>query len=77
AFQKTVHAFRVDKRRRKPRLYMLVGGGWCGQKNPENLSRPDIKYCQRALSWNSRKQIFEFAPLSAGLPPRMEEDDWR
>ena len=70
AFEETVHDFQIDKRHRPARLYLTVGGGWCGQQNAENLSRPDIKHCQRPLRWNRSKQIFEFAPLSAARPVR-------
>ena len=70
AFNETVHDFQLDKRHRPARLYLTVGGSWCGQQNAENLSRPDIKHCQRPLRWNRSKQIFEFAPLSAARPVR-------
>ena len=70
AFDEIVHDFQLDKRHRPARLYLTVGGGWCGQQNAENLSRPDIKQCQRPLRWNRSKQIFKFAPLSAARPAR-------
>lgn len=49
------------------KLYLGVGGALCGQ-NTSGKSRVEYESCIRPLTWNARKQMFEFAPVSQIRP---------
>lgn len=62
SFEHANFGIEITVRHVHPTLFFQVGGPLCGQS--ENVSRGEMIGCLRPITWNTRQQIFEFAPLS-------------
>jgi hypothetical protein len=63
-FSQGVSGIKINNKSKPAKLFVIVGGVLCGQRNAEKLTNSEIKSCWRPLIWNSTTQKMDFAPIS-------------
>jgi len=69
-FARGAYGMAMERTGTAAKLWLGVGGGLCGQEG--NPSHADAIHCDRPLTWDTKAQRLDFAPLSkARFPARL------
>lgn len=63
AYHVVTQGIELDTADGRPRLWVAVMGGECGQQNAAALPMSEVDVCLRPLHWNAADQSFVLGPL--------------
>lgn len=66
-FDHVMFDYRIEPTQSKAKIYLGVGGGFCGQ-NMDEISRSEAIYCERLLEWDEKSQQFILGKISVPTP---------